>query len=131
MDTVGLDEGDAEDVNGELVQKIMNFLLHSLKVQVLGAQIPVDIAKVWSWMAPRNNLVHYSRGQGTNFTIASRLRPWLCSFTCYPQKLQYLREQAAVIKLFEERFTSIWENVIILAKEGKEDTKQSFQVQEK
>ena len=48
MDTVGLDEGDAEDVNGELVQKIMNFLLHSLKVQVLGAQIPVDIAKVWS-----------------------------------------------------------------------------------
>ena len=47
-----------------------------------------------------------------------------------PQKLQYLREQAAVIKLFEERFTSIWENVIILAKEGKEDTKQSFQVQE-
>ena len=47
------------------------------------------------------------------------------------QKLQYLREQAAVIKLFEEKFTSIWENVIILAKEGKEDTKQSFQVQEK
>ena len=36
-----------------------------------------------------------------------------------------------MIKLFEERFTSIWENVIILAKEGKEDTKQSFQVQEK
>ena len=35
-----------------------------------------------------------------------------------------------MIKLFEERFTSIWENVIILAKEGKEDTKQSFQVQE-
>ena len=36
-----------------------------------------------------------------------------------------------MIKLLEERFTSIWENVIILAKEGKEDTKQSFQVQEK
>ena len=35
-----------------------------------------------------------------------------------------------MIKLFEERFTSIWENVIILAKEGKEDTEQSFQVQE-
>ena len=49
----------------------------------------------------------------------------------FPQKLQYLREQAAMIKLLEERFTSIWENVIILAKEGKEDTKQSFQVQGK
>lgn len=36
-----------------------------------------------------------------------------------------------MIKLLEERFTSIWENVIILAKEGKEDTKQSFQVQGK
>ena len=36
-----------------------------------------------------------------------------------------------MIKLFEEKFTSIWENVIILAKEGKEDTKQSFQVHEK
>ena len=33
-----------------------------------------------------------------------------------------------MIKLLEEKFTSIWENVIILAKEGKEDTKQSFQV---
>ena len=36
-----------------------------------------------------------------------------------------------MIKLLEERFTSIWENVIILAKEGKEGTKQSFQVQGK
>ena len=77
-------------------------------------------------MAPRNHLVHHSRGQGTSFTFTSE---FLVSPDT-PQKLQYLREQAAVIKLFEERFTSIWENVIILAKEGKEDTKQSFQVQE-
>ena len=76
-------------------------------------------------MAPRNHLVHHSRGQGTSFTFTSE---FLVS-PDNPQKLQYLREQAAVIKLFEERFTSIWENVIILAKEGKEDTKQSFQVQ--
>ena len=34
-----------------------------------------------------------------------------------------------VIKMFEEKYTSIWENVVILAKEGREDTKQSFQVQ--
>ena len=34
-----------------------------------------------------------------------------------------------VIKMFEEKYTSIWENVVILAKEGKEDTQQSFQVQ--
>ena len=77
-------------------------------------------------MAPRNHLVHHSRGQSTSFTFTSE---FLVSPDT-PQKLQYLREQAAVIKLFEERFTSIWENVIILAKEGKEDTKQSFQVQE-
>jgi len=32
-----------------------------------------------------------------------------------------------VIKMFEEKYTSIWENVVILAKEGKEDTKKSFQ----
>ena len=31
--------------------------------------------------------------------------------------------------MFEEKYTSIWENVVILAKEGKEDTKKSFQVQ--
>ena len=75
-------------------------------------------------MAPRNHLVHHSGGQGSCFTRVFH-------FTRYPQKLQYLREQAAMIKLLEERFTSIWENVIILAKEGKEDTKQSFQVQGK
>ena len=34
-----------------------------------------------------------------------------------------------MIKMFEEKYTSIWENVVILAKEGKEDTKKSFQVQ--
>ena len=54
MDTVGLDEGDAEEVNGELVTTTNLILFHffhglnSLQVQVTGAQIPVDIAKVWS-----------------------------------------------------------------------------------
>ena len=54
MDTVGLDEGDAEDVNGELVATTNLILFHffhglnSLQVHVAGAQIPVDIAKVWS-----------------------------------------------------------------------------------
>ena len=82
-------------------------------------------------MAPSNHLVHHSRGSSKTFIFFNLYVSWL-PLTFEPsQKLQYLREQAAVIKLFEEKFTSIWENVIILAKEGKEDTKQSFQVQEK
>ena len=81
-------------------------------------------------MAPSNHLVHHSRGSSKTFIFLT-FTSWLPPTFEISQKLQYLREQAAVIKLFEEKFTSIWENVIILAKEGKEDTKQSFQVQEK
>ena len=82
-------------------------------------------------MAPSNHLVHHSRGSSKTFIFFNLYVSWLPLIFETSQKLQYLREQAAVIKLFEEKFTSIWENVIILAKEGKEDTKQSFQVQEK
>ena len=82
-------------------------------------------------MAPSNHLVHHSRGSSKTFIFFNLYVSWLPLTFETSQKLQYLREQAAVIKLFEEKFTSIWENVIILAKEGKEDTKQSFQVQEK
>ena len=107
------------------------FIITYKYIQVLGTQIPIDFARIWSRMAPSNHLVHHSRGSSKTFIFFNLYVSWLPLTFETSQKLQYLREQAAVIKLFEEKFTSIWENVIILAKEGKEDTKQSFQVQEK
>ena len=35
------------------------------------------------------------------------------------QKLQYLKDQAEVIRLFGEKSQNIWKNVVIIAKEGK------------
>ena len=37
----------------------------------------------------------------------------------YFQKLQYLKDQAEVIKMFGEKSQNIWKNVVIIAKEGK------------
>ena len=65
-------------------------------------------------MGPRCGVVHYSRGQGIVPTYLSCVL--IISFL---QKLQYLKDQAEVIKMFGEKSQNIWKNVVIIAKEGK------------
>ena len=48
------------------------------------------------------------------------------------QKLQYLKDQAEVIKLFGEKSQNVWKNVIIIAKQGKPQSHDlNFQVMQK
>eukprot|EP00092_Neocalanus_flemingeri_P027614 GFUD01029963.1.p1 GENE.GFUD01029963.1~~GFUD01029963.1.p1 ORF type:complete len:554 (-),score=119.52 GFUD01029963.1:50-1711(-) len=80
LDTVGLDESDADVTNGDLVRSYLRVLQCS--------RIEWVHAVVWC-------------------------------ITPEDKKLQYLKDQAEVIKMFGEKSQNIWKNVVIIAKEGK------------
>ena len=89
LDTVGLDEADAETNNSDLVRSYL------LKLQ--SARVRWVHAVIWC-------------------------------ITPEDKKLQYLKDQAKVIRSFGNNSTRIWGNVIIIAKQGNTVNQQSFQV---
>lgn len=89
LDTVGLDEADAETKNSDLVRSYL------LKLQ--SAKVRWVHAVIWC-VTPED------------------------------KKLQYLKDQAKVIRSFGNNSTRIWGNVIIIAKQGNNTNLQSFQV---
>ena len=89
LDTVGLDEADAERNNSDLVRSYL------LKLQ--SAKVRWVHAVIWC-------------------------------ITPEDKKLQYLKDQAKVIRSFGNNSTRIWGNVVIIAKQGNNTNQQSFQV---
>ena len=89
LDTVGLDEADAERNNSDLVRSYL-LTLQSARVRWVHAVI------------------------------------WC--ITPEDKKLQYLKDQAKVIRSFGNNSTRIWGNVVIIAKQGNTDSQRSFQV---
>ena len=107
LDTVGLDDADSMENNSELVRSYL--------LKLKDAKVKWVHAVVWC-IAPEEKVL-------SGLKLKTELRSEMF------QKLQYLKDQAEVIKLFGNNSKQIWRNVIIIAKQGnRSNHKASFQV---